>query len=197
MFQHTQIPFKQFPKHFPLVTAILSIQVVLFILMTLAGGSTRGDVLIAFGALDVAQAEQWWRMFTSIFLHIGFMHLLFNSFALYLFGPQLEWAFGRVWFVTLYLFCGFMGSAATLYLQDYGVSAGASGSIYGLLGVYVYLYLFRKDVMDRDTGKGIIVLLGINLLLSFMPGINAIAHIAGLVAGFIFTGLMLMMRRTS
>lgn len=191
MFQHTQLPFRRFKSYFPVVTGILALQTLLFLLMTFSGGSTDITVLHRFGALDsilVAQGE-WWRLVTPVFLHIGITHFLFNSFSLYILGPQLEWLFGRWRFTLLYLLTGIMGNLATVYLGTARISAGASGSIYGLLGVYVYLILFRRGSMDSETGKGLLVLVGLNLLISvFSPGINLMAHLGGLVAGILLAG---------
>ncbi|GGA38228.1 rhomboid family intramembrane serine protease [Kroppenstedtia guangzhouensis] len=191
MFQHTQLPFRRFKSYFPVVTGILAIQTLLFLLMTISGGSTNPVVLLRFGALEntlLAQGE-WWRLATPVFLHIGITHFLFNSFSLYLLGPQLEWLFGRLRFIILYLLTGIMGNLATVYLGEVGISAGASGAIYGLLGVYVYLFWFRRGSMDPETGKGLLALVAINLVISLLtPTINLMAHLGGLVAGFLLAG---------
>lgn len=191
MFQHTQLPFRRFKSYFPVVTGILVIQTLLFLLMTFSGGSTNILVLLRFGALESTLLSQgeWWRLVTPVFLHIGITHFLFNSFSLYILGPQLEWLFGRWRFVLLYLLTGIMGNLATVYWGTAGISAGASGSIYGLLGVYVYLFLFRRGSMDPETGKGLLALVGINLLISVVsPSINLMAHLGGLVAGLLLAG---------
>ncbi|EGK12063.1 rhomboid protease GluP [Desmospora sp. 8437] len=195
VFQHTQLPFRRFKSYFPVVTGILAIQTLLFLLMTISGGSTNPLVLLRFGALENTALlidGEWWRLVTPVFLHIGITHFLFNSFSLYLLGPQLEWLFGRWRFIALYLLTGIMGNLATVYLGEVGISAGASGAIYGLLGVYVYLFLFRRGSMDPDTGKGLLALVGINLVISILtPTINLTAHLGGLVAGFLLAGPLL------
>nr|WP_302104496.1 rhomboid family intramembrane serine protease [Polycladomyces sp. WAk] len=139
---------------------------------------------------------EWWRLVIPVFLHIGWMHFLFNSFALYLLGPQLEWLMGRVWFLLLYLACGTMGNLVTHWLDYSVITAGASGSIYGLFGVYLYLY-WRRSI-DPETGKGLVALVGINLLISlFQPNINLAAHLGGLLSGFLLTEPLLRLRRHS
>ncbi|PTM59696.1 rhomboid family intramembrane serine protease [Desmospora activa] len=198
MFNHTQLPFRRFRSYFPVVTGILFLQTLLFLLMTLSGGSTNTAVLLRFGALEETLLTQgeWWRLITPIFLHIGLMHFLFNSFALYLLGPQLEWLFGRLYFMALYLLTGIMGNLATVYVGDSYISAGASGSIYGLFGVYLYLFLFRRGSMDPDTGKGLLALVGINILFSLIvPNINLVAHLGGLFAGMMLAGPLLRMKQ--
>ncbi|SMO62404.1 rhomboid family intramembrane serine protease [Melghirimyces algeriensis] len=196
MFQHTQLPFRRFKSYFPVVTGILIIQALLFLLMTFSGGSTNVEVLYRFGALVYPLQGEWWRLIVPIFLHIGLTHFFFNSFSLYILGPQLEWLFGRGRFIFLYLLTGIVGNLATIYLSVPGISAGASGSIYGLFGVYAYLVLFRRGAMDPNTGKGFLALIGINLLLSFfVPSINLIAHLGGLVSGFLLAGPLLRRRK--
>jgi rhomboid protease GluP len=198
VFGHTQIPLQRFPSYFPVVTGILAVQTVLFAMMTLQGGTTDPEVLIRFGAYEsmLVSAGEWWRLVTPVFLHIGWMHFLFNSFALYLLGPQLEWLMGRISFLLLYLACGTIGNLVTYWLDYSVITAGASGSIYGLFGVYLYLYWRR--LIDPETGKGLVALVGINLLISlFQPNINLAAHLGGLLSGFLLTEPLLRLRRRS
>ncbi|PRX42596.1 rhomboid family protein [Planifilum fimeticola] len=130
MFGHTHIPFRQFPRLFPVVTALFSVQAVFFLIMTFLGGTQYIPNLIRFGALEplLVSYGEWWRLVVPIFIHIGLFHFLFNSFALYLFGPQLEWLFGRISFLFLYLFSGFVGNLMTywymIWFGQTGVSRG-------------------------------------------------------------------------
>lgn len=197
MFGHTHIPFRQFPRLFPVVTSFFLIQAVFFVIMTITGGTQNLANLIRFGALEpllISFYGEWWRLVVPIFIHIGFPHFLFNSFALYLFGPQLEWLFGRISFLFLYLFSGFVGNLMTYWYMilfgQTGVSAGASGSIYGLMGVYLYLILRRA--IEPEISKGLLVMIGISVVMSILdPRINLIAHLGGLVTGFLLTGILL------
>lgn len=200
MFGHTHIPFRQFPRLFPVVTSLLWIQLVFFLVMTFTGGTQNIHNLIRFGALEpfLVSYGEWWRLVLPIFIHIGIFHFVFNSFALYLFGPQLEWLFGRVSFLFLYLFSGFVGNLLTYWFMAWsgqsGVSAGASGSIYGLMGVYLYLIIRRA--IEPEVSKGLLAMIGISVLLSILdPRINLIAHLGGLVTGFLLTGILLRPKR--
>lgn len=161
--------------------------------MTVSGGTTDHDVLVRFGAKvnTLINEGEWWRLVTPIFIHIGLMHLLFNSFALYIFGPTGEWLFGRIRFVLFYVLTGVGGNAASYFFNPFSISAGASGAIYGLFGMYVYLYLRAKRFVDPDTGKGILVLVAINLVLSLGQGIDLAAHLGGLISGFLLTGVFI------
>ncbi|MFC4076890.1 rhomboid family intramembrane serine protease [Salinithrix halophila] len=198
MFNHTQLPLRRFRSYFPVVTTILLLQTVFFLLMTVSGGSTNPETLLRFGALEsrLLSGGDWWRLIIPIFLHIGVMHFLFNSFALYLLGPQLEWLFGRWLFSLLYILTGISGNLASIYIDELGIKAGASGAIYGLFGVYVYLFLFRRGSMDPETGKSILALVGVNIVISILvPNIDLIAHLGGLFAGMLLAGPLLRMKK--
>ena len=108
----------------------LSIQIIVFFLMEIAGGSLNPLVLLAFGAKynPLIIEGEWWRFFTPIFLHIGFFHLLMNSLALYYLGTMVEKIYGNVRFLIIYLFAGFFGTL-TSFMFTPNVSAGASGAI--------------------------------------------------------------------
>lgn len=193
MFRQPTSTFYAYRKQFPVITIILGVQLFLFAVMTLSGGTTNHEVLIRFGAKVNALINEgeWWRFITPIFIHIGLMHLLFNSFALYIFGPTAEWLFGRFRFVLFYILTGVGGNVASYLFNPFSISAGASGAIYGLFGMYVYLYLRARRFVDPDTGKGILVLVAINLVVSLGQGIDLAAHLGGLVSGFLLTsGLM-------
>ena len=193
MFRQPTSTLYAYRKQFPVITIILGVQLFLFAVMTLSGGTTNHEVLIRFGAKVNALINEgeWWRFITPIFIHIGLMHLLFNSFALYIFGPTAEWLFGRFRFVLFYILTGVGGNVASYLFNPFSISAGASGAIYGLFGMYVYLYLRARRFVDPDTGKGILVLVAINLVVSLGQGIDLAAHLGGLVSGFLLTsGLM-------
>src|SRR5215467_141569 len=115
----------------PLFTYIfLGANIAIFLLMALAGGSTNQTTLMAFGVKsnpEIAQG-QWWRFITPIFIHIGLLHLLFNSYALWIVGPQVEKLYGSPSFVVLYVLTGIAGVAGSYFYHPYSISAGASGA---------------------------------------------------------------------
>ena len=111
----------------PVVTEVLlGINVLLWIALELAGGSTDTDVLLDFGAMSaplIADGE-YWRLFTAMFLHAGAMHILFNGLTLFIFGRIVERAYGHVRFALVYLLAGLFGSVASFSLNSTGVGAG-------------------------------------------------------------------------
>lgn len=178
-----------------LVWIILAINITVWLLMTLSGGSTAVRVLVRFGAkvpLFIAQG-QYWRLFTAIFLHIGFLHLVLNSYALYSLGPQVESLFGQSRFLAIYLLSGLTGSVASYALSP-SLSAGASGAIFGLIGALAVYLTHHRDIFGRRGQRGltnILVVILYNLVLSFtVPGIDALGHLGGLIGGLIVGKLL-------
>src|SRR6202521_1842155 len=89
-----------------------ALNIVVFVMMALAGGSTNELTLMAFGVKsnpEIVQG-QWWRFVTPIFIHIGMLHLIFNSYALWIVGPQVEKLYGGARFVILYVLTGNYGA---------------------------------------------------------------------------------------
>jgi membrane associated rhomboid family serine protease len=129
---------------------------------------------------------QLWRLFTSMFLHSPdfLLHIVFNMYALYLFGPPLEREVGSAPFAALYLASGLAGGALFYLLVPHGQAVGASGAIFGLFGAWlVASFKNRHTFQGRANLNALLVLLAINGLISFMPGIAWQAHLGGLVAG--------------
>jgi rhomboid protease GluP len=180
------------------VTVLLTVQLLAFVLLTLMGGSTNPQVLLRFGALEstLLQAGEWWRLILPLFLHVGLMHLLVNGFMLYLLGPQLEWLYGRRNFLLLFFMTGIMGNLVLSWLSDTFFTAGSDASIYGLFGVYLYLFLFRKGAIDPETGTGIFIFVGLNILFNLVfSQSNFIADLGGLASGMMMAGPLLRIRK--
>ncbi|MBM7838145.1 rhomboid protease GluP [Alkalihalobacillus xiaoxiensis] len=166
-----------------LLLAILAMYTVL----ELNGGSTNIQVLIDYGAKynPLMVEGEWWRLVTSMFLHIGLIHLLFNGMALYFLGTAVEQLFGSIRFLFIYFIAGISGSIVSFAFND-SVSAGASGALFGLFGALLYFGLKQPALFYRTLGRNIIFLLGFNLILGFVvPGIDNGAHIGGLIGGFL------------
>ena len=171
--------------------------IVIFVLMTLAGGTTNEATLIAFGVKSNALIDQgeYWRFVTPIFIHIGLLHLFFNSYALWIVGPQVEKLYGGARFVLLYVATGVAGVAGSYLYQPDGLSAGASGAIFGLFGVLLVFGLrYRQHVpafFSRTVGTGVLPVIVINLVIGFtIPQIDNSAHLGGLIAGMALAAMV-------
>lgn len=186
------------PQEQPFITYLLVAAIVfIWVMMELAGGSTNSELLIRFGANygPLIIQGQVWRLFTSIFLHIGLMHLAFNTIALLLFGPEMERLYGLHRFLVLYLLSGLFGSLLSFAVK--GVmqfSAGASGAIFGIMGVSVAFYLLyrrRLGEYGRQRRNQMLALVAINLVLGFtLLPVDNMGHLGGLVSGFVLGYLL-------
>lgn len=167
--------------------AILTANALVWLLMTVMGGSTNPDVLVYFGAKypPLIIEGQYWRLFTSMFLHIGVAHLLFNSYALYQLGTGAEYLYGSKKFALIYVLAGLWGSVAS-FLFSPNISAGASGAIFGLFGAFLYFGRREPQIFARGLGNGILAALLVNLAFGFVtPGIDNYAHVGGLLGGYL------------
>lgn len=173
----------------PYVTYILlGIIVVLFILMYIFGnGSTDIKTLYNFGGL--IKTGNPIRLITSIFLHIGIVHLIMNTWALKLLGEQTEKFFGHLKTLMIFIYSGLIGNLLSVILMKENViSAGASGAIFGFMGAILYFALNQRTYMGEALKKEILPVIIINIILGFMvAGINMYAHIGGLIGGMLIS----------
>ncbi len=171
-----------------MTVGLVAIMVVVYLAMTVSGGSTNVNVLITYGAKVnvLIQQGQWWRLITPIFLHIGFTHILMNMITLYFVGIQIEAAFGHARFLGLFLISGIGGNIASFCFSD-SLSAGASTAIFGLFGAFLMLgESFWQNPGIRQLSQTFLAFVVMNILFDlFAPGIDLAGHIGGLVAGFL------------
>ena len=167
--------------------------------MTILGVTAFFFVLSSFGSLEsevtrtllqsnpAVAAGEWWRIFSPVLLHGSFMHLLFNMWALWVLGPQIERAVGGSAFLGLYFAAAGMGGVAYFYSGSMSPAVGASGAIFGLFGVWLAWALRRRNTAaGRAMLNQIGFLLLINAALPFLvPGIAWQAHLGGLIMGFV------------
>jgi rhomboid protease GluP len=134
---------------------------------------------------------EWWRLFTSMFLHFGLLHLLFNMWALWSLGQLTERLFGSAYYLAVYLFAGLCGSVASLLWHPSINSAGASGAIFGVLGGLLAFMVNPRTRIPASIvaaqRNSALVFVAYNLLNGFAhAGIDNAAHIGGLLSGFAF-----------
>ena len=172
----------------------LFVNVLIFIAMSFSGGSKNSGTLIDFGAMygPYVAAGQYWRLFTSMFIHVGIVHLAFNSFGLWIFGRMSEITFGPYKFSLIYILAGLCGAAVSYVFNPIAIAAGASGAIFGVLGALAAFFLTKyKDPNARKNLYGLLGLAGFNLIFGFLSeGIDNWAHMGGFGAGF-FLGYFL------
>ncbi len=184
MFSRTE-NFKQYTKYYPIVSTLIAINLILYVLTLLPG---IGTLVLNYGvhANFLIENGEFWRVFSSMFLHANFMHVFFNMFSLYLFGPELEKIAGKARFITIYFFSGIVGNMATYLLNDSSyVSLGASGAIFGIFGAFGALVYYTRRTMPM-LRKLILPIIVISVVMTFLQSnVNIYAHLGGLVAGFL------------
>lgn len=171
---------------------LIFINIVMFVLMYMLGnGSENTNTLIDFGAnyILLTKAGEYYRLITSGFLHIGVIHLLLNMYSLYIVGSQVEYFYGKVKYIIIYLFSLIMGSLFTVALSSVNtVSAGASGAIFGLLGSILYFGIKYRGYIGNSLVNQIVPVVVLNLIIGFTtPGIGNAAHIGGLIGGYLIS----------
>lgn len=174
---------------------LILINVLVFLLMfTIGGSGVFTDIrwLLVFGAHFgplMIEEGQWFRLITSMFIHGGLMHIFFNMYVLYIFGNLAEKVYGSYKFLTIYVSTGIIAGLATLIVNPVTISVGASGAIFGLIGL-LFGTGFRKDtpsLLKSITGTTLLPMILINVFLGFtVPSINNAAHLGGLFSGFAF-----------
>jgi len=191
-------PMVRLPLRPPVVTLVLLVlNVLFFVAMTWAGGSTNTEVLVAFGAASrpLFRQGEYWRLVMPMFLHIGFTHLLFNSLALFFLGRLVEPVYGYARFALLYVVSG-IGCAALSMSVGHGVSAGASGAIFGIAGALLVTTYFHHDfvrrLLRRPLGTGVLLLAILaDLTMGWLvPGIDNWGHLGGLGTGILLAVLI-------
>ena len=187
----------------PIVTWVLIGAIVgVFAIDAFLGAMSGGGLLDGSGPLlewgyvsaDTVAAGEWWRILTSAFLHVGLLHLVLNMWALYLFGPLVEQLYGHLEYLAIYLLCAIGGSVLTILAAPDQAAVGASGAIFGLLGLAFAVSRRRHLALPRQTRMvlgQIGSLLVINLAFTFfVPGISITGHLGGLAVGLVLGWLL-------
>jgi membrane associated rhomboid family serine protease len=183
----------------PVVLALIILNVAVFVLEILAGGSTNPVTLHRLGELDtnsVIFRHQYWRLLTALFLHYGPIHIFFNLFALLLLGPALERQIGGFFFAVCYLVSGIGSSLVVVLLTKLRLLepvqlVGASGCIMGVVGTWAgFLLRHRHAPLARQRLRNIFVIVLLQLAFDLVtPRVSMSAHLGGLLTG-LFLGLL-------
>jgi len=186
----------------PVTWGLVAANVLVFVLMFCTAGpevldAPKIDTLLKWGAnhAPLTGAGEYWRLLSCMFVHIGIIHIAFNMWVLFSFGPLVERTFGKVRYAALYFLSGLGASCISALWNPILVSAGASGAIFGLFGgmlafTHIYKHSELKEEMQRRQ-KSILILIGYNLLYGLLNSkVDNGAHFGGLAVGVI-SGLVL------
>ncbi|CDQ40912.1 MULTISPECIES: rhomboid family intramembrane serine protease [Virgibacillus] len=196
MFIRNERSLKEFITSYPVVSTLVIVHLALWLIINFLQLSI-GETIYQLGAgsnFYINQGE-YWRLVTPIFLHADLMHALFNSFSLVLFGPALEQMLGRTKFIIAYLVAGIAGNLGTYFFgpsEFWYVHVGASGAIFGLFGIYVFMVAFRKHLIDQTSSQIILTIFVVGLIMTFIrANINVYGHIFGFIGGFAIAPVVL------
>lgn len=177
-------------KKIPVTAALLIVNIVVFLLVDFTGGGSEdGAHMLECGALYapyVLEKGEYYRFFTSMFLHFGIYHLANNMLVLFVLGERLEPLVGKVKYLLIYLIGGIGGNLLSFWLEtrsgDYAISAGASGAVFGVMGAMIYVLVRHKGRVKDLTIRGILVMAAFSLYFGFASsGVDNAAHVGGLL----------------
>ena len=179
-------------KGYVITPILVDLNIAVFLLMAFSGANVfqpSNHVLIKWGAniRTLTLDGQWWRLITNFFLHIGIFHLLLNMYALLFIGVLLEPRLGKTRFAVAYMLTGIFASVTSLYWHDLTISAGASGAIFGMYGVF--LAMLTTNLIEKTQRNALLssiaIFVGYNLIYGLKGGIDSAAHIGGLISGIL------------
>ena len=180
-------------RNVPWVSAILvAVNVIVFLICTFTG-----DLLYNKGAFLVTALWQgeWYRLFTSMFLHWNVEHLFSNMIVLYYVGAIVERRLGSIPYMMLYVLSGFAGNVFSmgyeLLTNAYGSSAGASGAVFGVEGALLFLVMAHRGKLESMTAGRVAFAIAFSLYCGFTSaGVNNAAHVGGVLMGFTVAAVM-------
>lgn len=177
-----------FKKKVPIITyGIIAINAILFLLINFFGYENYLIENYSVFGYGIVHNHEFYRLITGGFLHVDVMHFIFNMYALYVVGSQIEGFMGKFKYTIIYLFSLLSGSLLSVALNTYA-SIGASGAIFGLLGSLLYFGYHYRVYLGGVLKSQIIPIIILNLLIGFVvSGIDNYAHIGGLVGGVLIT----------
>ncbi|WP_195655686.1 rhomboid family intramembrane serine protease [Bacteroides sp. 1001136B_160425_E2] len=179
-------------KGFMATPILIDLNILVFIVMVASGVGIMSPSTLSllkwgadFGPLTLT--GDWWRAVTCNFIHIGAFHLLMNMYAFMYVGLLLEGLIGSRRMFMSYLLTGLCSAAFSLYMHGETISAGASGAIFGLYGIFLAFLFFHRIAKEQRKAllTSILIFVGYNLVYGMKAGIDNAAHIGGLLSGFL------------
>jgi rhomboid protease GluP len=176
------------PKKPKVTYALIVINIMIFLYTFFY--DQNGDITMLFANYYPAIREgEYYRLLSAMFLHANLYHLIFNMYALYVVGPQVEKYYGRMKFLYIYILGGLMGSVFSgVFMDEFTYGIGASGAIFALFGSVAYFTYYYRATLQGLLRSQIVPVILVNLFLGFvLPGIDVYAHIGGLIGGILIS----------
>ena len=180
-------------KKEPVTVLLILLNTLIFLIVEFTGGSENGQHMLECGAAYaplILEQGQWYRVFSSMFLHFGAPHLINNMLVLFVLGQRLEPAVGRLRFLLIYIAGGLGGNFISLFWDmrtgDYSVSAGASGAVFAVMGGMIYVIIRHRGRVADLTMKQMLIMAAFSLYFGFASeGVVNAGHAGGLLCGFL------------
>lgn len=175
----------------PVNLLLIAVNVVVFIVLSFLGDTENAVFMAMHGASFtpfVVDAGEYYRLFTCMFLHFGMEHLFNNMLVLFFLGDTLEKMLGKVRYLILYLTAGIAGNLLSVWMDlqnnDFAVSAGASGAIFGVIGALACAVIINRGKIPEYSGKRLLIMAGLSVLQGVTAsGVDVWAHLGGFIAG--------------
>lgn len=186
----------------PIITyLLLGIMTILLILMYMTGNGSIDsmDVSTLYNFGGLVKHGSWFRIISSMFLHIGLIHFIMNAWALNILGKQVENFYGHAKTLMIFLYSGVIGNLLSVILMnEQTISAGASGAIFGIMGALLYFAMNQRTYMGEALKNEILPVIIVNLFATFLiPGINMYAHVGGFIGGILISTFLGIKYKTS
>lgn len=176
-------------------TVLIVINVAVFLILSMLGDTEDAAFMLQHGAMYepfITEGQEYYRIFTCMFLHFGITHLMNNMVMLGALGWNLELEIGKLRFIIIYFLSGIGGNILSLIAAisagESAVSAGASGAVFGLMGALLYVVIANRGRLGQLSGRGMIFMVVLSLYFGVdeQPEFDNMAHIGGSYAGFNF-----------
>ncbi len=185
-------------RQFPVTAVLVVVNIAIAVMMAMtfhSNGDMGGLVRAGANVKSAVAVGEWWRLPSSMFLHVGILHLVLNMYGLWILGKLVEQMVGSKRFFGIYMMSGIVGALASFYFGGPGTSAGASGAVFGVLGAATAeLGLFRSEYPERwrkALFTNLLFLIVANVGIGFLyPAIDQSAHFGGLAAGPVLTAFL-------
>ena len=182
--------------------ALIVINVAVFLILSAMGDTEDAVFMLNHGGMYeplIVQEHEYYRLFTSMFLHFGIRHLGNNMLVLFFVGDCLERSIGKIKYLLIYLLGGIGANIFSLgmevYRQESVVSAGASGAVFAVIGALLYIVIRNRGRIENFTTRQLMILAALSLYHGVTSaGVDNAAHFGGLVCGF-FLCVLLYRRR--
>lgn len=188
---------KTYLKSNPITPLLLGLTLSHFLYLQLVyfGYATSSQAIFDMGGLYgraiLIDNEQFWRLFSPIFVHIGWEHLLMNAISLYFVGQMAERVWGSWRFLLLYLWSGFMGNSISFFFHPDVLSAGASTSLFGLFASFIVIGYYGNNPFLKQLGRSYQFLIGMNLFFNiFMSDVDMMGHLGGALGGILLAVIL-------